>query len=378
MNKKYFGNSFIGLGIFGSVLGNVASANPLSDEKWAKYEKKLNDARKVKSDRSFIQKFLSYLNVFEWYNYYKDCKVKEYTDKNIAISREILGIFKDTFDLEALEDCKLTFANNTNVSCNYVSDYDQIFSLQKEAKLLQSLDKLFGDSTEVIDYVICSNLGVDPKNGGGVFEELETLLDNAIKISDERNPFIAIGNFPQVSCDWDNLWKENAFLKYSRSNIAIAKKILDILKDDFNIGEGAEACLSDIDHRDHSSVKNIQRYIFFVENELVKLVSNYFGRVNSCVLGGYVFPAKMLDRKVFDEKIEELRKLIDNAIENSKARKKVLDPNSRRDLWYVRNWKGLKETEDKIHVGVGDINTFAKKYGKILDSAYLEKFYVNK
>ncbi len=43
MNRKYIGSSLIGVGIFGSVLGNVANAVPLSDEEWAEFEEKTNE-----------------------------------------------------------------------------------------------------------------------------------------------------------------------------------------------------------------------------------------------------------------------------------------------------------------------------------------------
>jgi|GEM_PF-5686394 len=326
MNKKYIGSSLVGAGVFSLVLGNVVFANPLSDVEWAKYEKKLNEANKVEVEESFFRRLLSYFSVFSWWNYYKDCKVKEYTERNIAISREILGIFKDTFNLTALDQCRLHFGSCTNVVYNYKSDHDQIYSLQKEDKLLNALIGLFNNEKILNEYVISNKSGTDQKGLGGVFERLEKLLDDAIKAVEERKFFVRERPISDIPAKWRYLRNHNSFLKYTSNNIAIAKKILDVLKKDFGIGEGTDYYSNKKDAMLSQTI-GLNNPILCAEEYLVRSIGTLFGNFRTLLSQGYKAPNEILDGGIdaFQKKVKELKCLMNIAADNADKRQKLCE-----------------------------------------------------
>lgn len=377
MNRKYLSSFLIGAGVFSSALGNVAFANPFSDEEWAKYEEKLNEAHKI--EESFIQRFFNYFKVLVWRDYYEDCKVKdrkvkEYTDKNIAVLREILGIFKDTFGLEALDDCRLTCGGNKNVTCNYVNDYDQIFSLQKERKLLNAFGKLFGNKEKLNKYVIfCEDSSEDFLQQGGVFGKLEELLGNALKIFDEREDYV---NDEKAHIDrkfWDRLKNYSSFLKYTTSNVAIAKKILDVLKDDFNIGVGAYECLRQVEAK-FSCFPSVgcNDPALFAEEYLLRCIGVFFEHFYYLTGKNKYEPPEKIKKggiENFRKKIKELKELMSIAACNAKKRvcfsESVFSEHCSNSL---ERWQNL--IADANFTSQGTITVFSERYEqKCLGSA---------
>lgn len=316
MSKKYISSSLVGVGVFGSIFGNVAHANPLSDEEWAKYVEKLNEAHRQEMEESFFSRFLSYFSVFSWYNYYKDCKVKECTERNIAVFREILSIFKDVFNLTALDGCKLLFADCKNVVCNYKNDYDQIYSQQKEEKILNVLLELFS-SKKLGEYVVSNS-------SGEVFERLEAFLNYAIKTAEEREPFVSNGNFSKVKEIWEYLRNRNSFFKYTSNNIAIAKKILDVLKSDFGIGEGADYYLKS-ERIKYSNYIGLLDHNVCVEEYLVRNIGSLFESLRGLISEGYKAPQRILKDGVdgFRKKIKSLKDLMCIAADNAGKRYEI-------------------------------------------------------
>lgn len=202
---------------------------------------------------------LSYVNPSDWIHYFKVGRnFKRCTENNIDTIRRILSTFKVDLN-EYLSKCNLLEGDDCEEVISIKNGSDQRFSLQKEAKLLNVLEQLFKKFDFMDEYMRHEKVHLKGQNGVGVFEKFRNLIVSALDAHYERNEVLDSDKAKNINNavlkKWRNLEKQNYALNLTKENITICSEILNILKDYFNLGEGAEAYLQKAKFWNYNSVE---------------------------------------------------------------------------------------------------------------------------